>query len=154
MKVLVVQLCPTPRPGSSIHGILQARILEWVAIPFSRGSSWPEGSNPGLLHCRQILYNEPRGKPLTIIKCVCVKVVQSCPTLCDPMDYMVHGILLARILEWVAFRFSRGSSQPRDWTQVSHIAGGFFTNWATREPLQSKSPLKMYAHWSSNSTFI
>ena len=61
-----------------------------------------------------------------------VKVAQSCLTLCHPMDYTVHGILQARILEWVAFPFSRGSSQPRDWTQVSHIAGGFFTSWATR----------------------
>ena len=49
------------------------------------------------------------------------------------MDYTVHGILQARILEWVAFPFSRGSSQPRDRTQVSHIAGEFFTSWATRE---------------------
>ena len=49
------------------------------------------------------------------------------------MDCIVHGILQARILEWVAFPFSRGSSQPRDQTQVSHIAGGFFTSWATRE---------------------
>ena len=49
------------------------------------------------------------------------------------MDYTVHGILQARILEWVAFPLSRGSSQPRDWTQVSYIAGGFFTSWATRE---------------------
>ena len=55
-----------------------------------------------------------------------VKVTQSCPTLCDAIDYTVHGILQARILEWVAFPFSRGSSQPRDQTQVSHIAGGFF----------------------------
>ena len=52
---------------------------------------------------------------------------------CDPVDYTIHGILQARILEWVAFSFSRGSSQPRDWTQVSHIAGRFFTSWATRE---------------------
>ena len=57
-----------------------------------------------------------------------VKVTQSCPTLCDPMDYKVHGILQARILEWVAFPSSRGSSQPRDRTQVSRIAGGFFTS--------------------------
>ena len=56
-----------------------------------------------------------------------VKVAQLCPTLCDPMDYTVHGILQARILEWVAVLFSRGSSQPRDQTQVSHIAGRFFT---------------------------
>ena len=63
----------------------------------------------------------------------CVKVAQSCPTLCDSMDYTVHGILQARILEWVAFPFSRGSSQPRNRTQVFHIAGRFFTRWATRE---------------------
>ena len=59
-----------------------------------------------------------------------VKVAQSCLTLCDPMDYTVHGILQARILEWVAFPFSRGSSQPRDQTHVSYIGRqtfyGFF----------------------------
>ena len=48
------------------------------------------------------------------LKDVKVKVALSCLTLCDPMDYTVHGILQARILEWVAFPFSRGSSQPRD----------------------------------------
>ena len=48
-----------------------------------------------------------------------MKVIQSCPTLCDPIDYTVHGILQGRILEWVAFPFSRGSSRPRDQTQVS-----------------------------------
>ena len=63
-----------------------------------------------------------------------VKVTQLCPTLCNHMDYTVHGILQAVILEWVAVPSSRGSSQPRDWTQVPCIAGGFFTNWATREP--------------------
>ena len=57
-----------------------------------------------------------------------VKVAQSCPTLCDPTEYTVHGILQARTLEWVAFPFSRGSSQPRDQTQVSHIAGRSFTS--------------------------
>ena len=62
-----------------------------------------------------------------------VKGTQSCRTLWDPMDYTVHRILQARMLEWVAFLFSRGSSQPRDQTHVSHIAGGFFTSWATRE---------------------
>ena len=49
------------------------------------------------------------------------------------MDYTVHGILQAKILEWVAFPFSRGSSQPKDRTQVSQIAGGFLTSWATME---------------------
>ena len=61
-----------------------------------------------------------------------VKVTQSCPTLCDHMDCSLpgssaHGILQAKILQWVAIPFSRVSSQPRDRTQVSHIAGGFFT---------------------------
>ena len=61
-----------------------------------------------------------------------------CPTLCDPVDCRppgssVHGFLQARILEWVDIPFSRGSSQPRDWTQVSCIAGGFLTIRATRE---------------------
>ena len=64
---------------------------------------------------------------------LCVLVIQSCPTLCDPIDCSlpgsaVHGILPARILEWVAIPSSREYSQPRDQTRVSHIAGRFLTN--------------------------
>ena len=70
-----------------------------------------------------------------------MKVTQSCPTLCDPMSYTVHGILQARILEWVAFSFSRGVSQPRDQTQVSRTADSFFAISAT-----TKKPLK--TQWS------
>ena len=66
-----------------------------------------------------------------------VKVAQLWLTLCNPMDYTVHGILQARILEWVAFPFSRGSSQPKDPTQVTCTAGGFFTSWATRDAQDS-----------------
>ena len=66
------------------------------------------------------------------------KLTQSRPTLCDPMGYTVHGILQARILEWVAFLFRRGSSQPRDWTKVYRIAGRFFTSRATREAHKQK----------------
>ena len=70
--------------------------------------------------------------------CVCVLVSQSRPTLWNPMNCgspgpSVHGILQARILEWVAIPFSRGCSQPRDWTQVSCIAGGFFTHQESPE---------------------
>ena len=57
-----------------------------------------------------------------------VKVIQSCPTLCDPMDCAVYGILQARILEWVAVPFCRESLQTRVQTQVSHIVGRFFTS--------------------------
>ena len=69
-----------------------------------------------------------------------VKVTLWYPTLCDPMDYTVHGILQARILEWVAFTFFRGSSQPRDWSQVSHIAGRRFNLCIPREALKYKNP--------------
>ena len=76
------------------------------------------------------------------------EVAQSCPTLCNPVDYSrpgssIHGILQARILEWVAISFSRRSSQHRDWTQVSHIVGRCFTIWATREVIWN---LKRW-HW-------
>ena len=67
-----------------------------------------------------------------LVSVVCVLVTQSCPTVCDfmdcsPLGFSVHGILKARTVEWVAIPFSRGSSRPRDQTQVSHTAGRFFT---------------------------
>ena len=66
------------------------------------------------------------------------EVAQSYPTLCNPIDCSlpgssIHGILQARILEWVAISFSRRSSWPRDWAWVSHIVGRRFTIWATRQ---------------------
>ena len=66
------------------------------------------------------------------------EVTQSCLTLCNPMDCSLpgsplHGILQARVLEWVAISFSRGSSRPTDRTQISHIAGRCFNLWATRD---------------------
>ena len=69
---------------------------------------------------------------------MCVLVTQSCPTLYYPMDCsppgsFVQRILQARIEEWVTISFSRESSQTRDWTQVSHVAGRFFTIWVTKE---------------------
>ena len=74
------------------------------------------------------------------------EVAQSCPTLCDPMDCSLpgsslHGILQARVLEWVAISFSRGSSWPRDRTWVSRIPGRRFNLWATREALWLTSML-------------
>ena len=68
------------------------------------------------------------------------EATQLCLTICDPVDCKipgsaVHGIFQARVLEWVAISFSRGSSQPRDWTQVSRIADRHFTLWATREAI-------------------
>ena len=65
-------------------------------------------------------------------------------TLCDPMDYTILGILQARILEWVAFPFSRASSRPRNRTGVSCIAGRFFTNWVIREDLKKNRYMSMH----------
>ena len=69
-----------------------------------------------------------------------IEITQSCPTFCNPMDCSppgssLHGFLQARVLEWVAISFSRGSSWPRDRTWVSHIPGRRFNLWAARKAL-------------------
>ena len=115
-------------PGSSVPGILQARILEWVAISFSRGSFWPRNRN--LVSCigdrfftdwamRQALYNSGWKKEKKESD-----VAQSCPTLCNTVDCSlprssVHGIFQARVLEWVAISFSNGGWSPMQmgWSQ-------------------------------------
>ena len=92
---------------------------------------WPQSLWDGIHPRGQWeLKSMPRGAGLLPLK---VKVTPSCLILCDPMDYTVHKILQARILELVAIPFSSGSSEPRDQTQASRKAGGFFTSWATRE---------------------
>ena len=85
-----------------------------------------------------------------VCMCECVLVTQSCLTPCDPLDcsppdYSIHRILQARMLEQVAIPFPKGSSQPRDQTSVSCIAGRFFTVWVTREAhIEKKFP---YETW-------
>ena len=122
-----------------IQGILQARILKWVAIPFSRQSSWPRDRTWVFCIAGVFLLSEPPGKPIQDSESEREsEIAQSCPILCDPMNCSlpgssVHGIFQARVLEWGAISFSRGSSQPRDRTQVSWIADRHFTVWATRE---------------------
>ena len=148
----VAQSCPTlcdpmdcSLQGFCVHGIFQARVLEWVVISFSRESSWLRD---------RTRVSHVAGRRFNVWA-----------------NYTVHGILQARILEWVAFPFSRGSSQPRspalwldslpakptreaqeyewvsysfsrgsswprNWTGVSCIVGRFSTNWAIREALQ------------------
>ena len=103
-KAKVTQSCPTLWPHGlyTVCGILQARILEWVSHSLLQRILPTQGSNPGLPHCRWILYQ------------------------------LSHKGSL-RILEWVAYPFSSRSSRPRNWTRVSSFAGGFFTNWDTRE---------------------
>ena len=97
--------------------------VHWVndAIQPSHASVGPFSLSPSIFFSIGVFSKEWRE----------VKVTQSCPTLCNPTDCTVHGILQARILEWVAYSFSRGSFRPRNWTGVSCIA--FFTSWAIRE---------------------
>ena len=82
------------------------------------------------------------------------EVAQACLTLCNPMDHSipvssVHGIFQARVLEWVAISFSRGSYWPRDRTRVSHIAGRRFTIWATREVTLGKERINRTWAWGA-----
>ena len=134
------------------------QMLEWVAYPFSRGSSWPRNQTRVSCMAGGFLTSWATRKALD------VKEVDaedhnkhgSCPEGCSNLkpsqrwkltyseseshsvvshSLWSHGLYSpgVGILEWVAFPFSRGSSQPRDRTQVSRIAGGVFTSWATRE---------------------
>ena len=93
--------------------------------------------------------------------CCCCLVAQSCPTLCYTMDRsppvapLSMGILQARVLDWVAMPSSRRSSQPRDRIQISHIADGFFTVWATRAAQEywSEQPIPSFSRgysWPRN----
>ena len=135
-------------PGSS--GILQARILEWVAISFSRGYSRPRDGNPGLPHCRQSLNCQSyQGSPLKPVRLV----AQSCLTLCDPMVCSPQGssarrIFQTRILERVAISYSRGASPPRDQTRVSrisHIGRQILYHWAIA--VHNILLLHLISHW-------
>ena len=120
-------LCPWDSPGRKT-GIGWHFLLQGIFLT--------QGSNPHLLY---LLHWQVR-LFTTSATSVHAKSLQSRPTLCDPTDSSptgssVHRISQARILEWVAISFSRGSSWPKNWTWVSCIAGRFFTIWATREAL-------------------
>ena len=146
-----VRMLQLLKPGASprAQALPQEKPLRWGAptrqrrvAPTRRNSRKPSHSNEDPAQPKKKFFLK-----LYIYMCVrvdicistyiclsmCVYMCQLCPTLCNPLCYTVHGILQARILEWVAFPFSRGPPQPRDQTQVSHIAGRVFTSWATRE---------------------
>ena len=136
-------------PGSSVHGILQARIVEWAAIPFCRGSSQPRDQTH--VSCTEgrffTIWASRRVDSLGYDSAI--KNKELMPSTAPWMDletvtpcvilYQLSHQGSPRTLEWVAFPFSRGSSQSRNQIQVSYIVGGFFTSWATREAQE---------HWS------
>ena len=121
--------------GFPVHEILQARILEWVAKSSSKVIFLTQGSNPcllWLLTCRWILYLLNHWGSISVSVLCCASSLSHVqlfvtPWTVDCQDPLSMGILQARILEWVAMPSSRGSSQPRDQTQVSLIADKFFT---------------------------
>ena len=123
-------LCPWDSPGKNTG--VHCHSLLWGIFP-------TQGSKPGLLHCRQILYHlKHQGNLHTHTACMLSH--HSCTRLCNSMDCSppgssVRGILQVRILELVFIPCSRGSSQPRNQTQLSCIAGRFSTVSATAEAL-------------------
>ena len=152
--VLVAQSCLTlchpmdsSPPGSSIHGILQARVLEWVAISFSRclvntfkehycTRSWMNEGNLRQSFSATMFLGQ--GGHTEHLGACSHSVTKLCPTLCNPVNCSppgssVHGISQARILEWVVISFYGRSSQPRDWTSVSCMGRWILYHWGTRE---------------------
>ena len=126
--VLCAQLCPTfcnpmdySLPGCSVHGIIQARILECV-VPFPTPGDLPDsgiGPMSFVSPASAGRFFTNLGSPLRGMKETENEVVQLCPTLRDPMDCIlpgssIHGIFQARTLEWITISFSKRSSQPRD----------------------------------------
>ena len=171
VRVQLLQSCPTlynpmdcSPPGSSVHGILQARILEWVDMPSSRGSSWPRDQTRVSCIAGKFFTTELPGKPMYMCMCVCLYiyvyvyimeyfsyccclVLKSCLTLCNTMGCSLPGISQERILVWVATSFSRGSSWPRDQTHISCLGRQILYLWTTREvhsgiPLSHKKELE------------
>ena len=120
-----------PEKEMATHSCILAWRIPWTEEPGGQQSMGSQRVGPNWATKQQ-------QQRVPFLLFLLVLVVQSCLTLCDLMDYSPpgssdHGILQARILEWVSVSFYRGSFWPRDWTQVFCIAGRFFPFWTTRE---------------------
>ena len=104
-----------------------------------KSEGWKEASKDGRVRGKALQVEGTASakmlRPVVTVKSLSHVQLFVTPVCCSPPGSSVHGILQARVLEWVAIAFSRGSSRPRNRTQVSHIAGRRFTIWATREVL-------------------
>ena len=105
VKVLVAQSCPTfcnpmdwGPPGSSVHGILRARILEWVAMPFSRGSSWRRDRTESSALRADSLLSEPPGKPYSINRCSLILIEENKKWYFSPLFYCCENCCLKMIV--------------------------------------------------------
>ena len=168
-KVTLCNSMDCSLPGSSVHGILQGRILEWVAFLFSRGSSWPRDQTQGSCTAGRFFYplnhqgsalviytyiKSPLLWSLNLYNFICyfsMKLGKNKKTeLIQSMLFVKNNIklllcirnttgkspLVWRLLEWVTFSFSRGSSQPSDWTQVSCMADGSLPAETQGKPIE------------------
>ena len=139
---LVVRLCSPP--GSSVHGIFQARILEWIAISFSRGSSRPRDrtqvsciagrflTNWAMreAHRRAYVWFKKQNKNKQVLNHVQLFATLWTVACQSPLSM---GFFQGRILEWVAISSSRGSSPPTDWTHIFCIGRWVLYHWAAWE---------------------
>ena len=150
---LVTKSCPTfacrikvtcSLPGSSVHGILQARILDWVAISFSKGSSWL--TNWTRISCTA-------GRFFTdLAAAAAAKSLQSCPTLCDPIDSSppgspIPGILQARTLEWLAISYSNAWKWKVKGKSLSRVQL-FATPWTAAHQALPSMGFSRQEYWS------
>ena len=162
MKVLVVQSCLTlcnlmgcSPLGSSVHKILQARILEWVAISFFRPISWLRDWNWSPALTGGSLPFEQSGKPHILLAAAAAAAaasLQSCPTLCDPIDSSppgspIPGILQARTLEWVAISFSNAWKGKVKVKSLSRIRL-FSTPWTAAYQAPPSMGFSSQDYWS------
>ena len=138
-----------PKGGMQIAEKL-IRSTEYHQSFSNLGPQWYNNSYPMEKEKSENKCWQESGEILTFIHCwcACAQSVQSCRTLCGPMDWspqdaFVHGIFQARILEWVSISFSRGSYWPRDQSHISWLAGGFFTTEPPGKPRMGSEPCIM-----------
>ena len=152
----VAEFCPTLSdpmdcgpPGSSVHGIFQARTLEWGAIAFSGKSLshvWFFATHGLYSPWNSPSQNTGVGRLSFLQGIFPTQGLNPGLPHCRQILYQLSHKGSPRILEWVAYPFSSRSSQSRNWTGVSCIAGRFLTNWVIREALTREKETKSYVH--------
>ena len=116
-------------PGSSVHGISQARLLEWVSISFSRGSSWPRHQNSISCLAGGFFTTEKSAAAAA------AKSLQSCLTLCDPIDGSPPGSPVPGILHWSGLPFPSPVNESKKWKWSRSVVSNYWTTWEALKSL-------------------
>ena len=119
-------------PGSSVHGISQARLLEWVSISFSRGSSWPRHQNSISYLAGGFFTTE---KSAAAAAAAAAKSLQLCPTLCDPVDGSPPGSPVPGILHWSGLPFPSPMNESKKWKWSRSVVSNYWTTWEALKSL-------------------